>query len=189
MDSSWPVEREIKLRVGSRDEAVTRARAAGAVAQGDAVLQDDTLFDDAERTLAHRGCALRVRRQGDATILTFKGPQQPAVMKIRDEVETHVASGPAIVAILGGAGLKPVFRYQKRRQQFALRNALMTLDETPIGVFVELEGDEEAVRAGAAALGFRPADYIRSSYATLYRQYCRERGLEPGNMLFESDTD
>jgi hypothetical protein len=44
----------------------------------------------------------------------------------------------------------------------------VVVDETPIGAFLEIEGEVEAIHAAAAALGFGPADYIRDSYAALF---------------------
>ncbi len=61
---------------------------------------------------------------------------------------------------------------------------LIELDETPIGIFLELEGPASAIDRAAKALGFERRDYILANYMVLYREYCRRRGKKPRDMLF-----
>jgi hypothetical protein len=42
------------------------------------------------------------------------------------------------------------------------------LDETPIGDFLELEGEQPVIASVAARLGYRPDAFITSSYRELY---------------------
>ena len=44
------------------------------------------------------------------------------------------------------------------------------IDETPIGTFLEIEGDAAGITAAAEALGFAPADYLTGSYAALFAE-------------------
>jgi hypothetical protein len=65
-------------------------------------------------------------------------------------------------------GLRPWFRYEKYRSTYRLpgfSELLVELDETPIGDFLELEGECGAIDRCAVLLGFRPADYIVKSTA------------------------
>jgi adenylate cyclase class 2 len=64
---------------------------------------------------------------------------------------------------------------------------MATLDETPIGVFLELEGPAEWIDRVAEELGFDESDYILASYATLYADHCRQRGVKPTDMLFSTE--
>ena len=65
-------------------------------------------------------------------------------------------------------GYSPVFRYEKFREEFAASGVVVALDETPIGTFVELEGEPAAIHSLAAQLGFTPADFVTASYRTLF---------------------
>ena len=60
---------------------------------------------------------------------------------------------------------------------------MATLDETPIGVFVELEGPPDWIDRTARRLGFSPADYIKASYARLYQQWCSEHQAKLMDMV------
>ena len=62
---------------------------------------------------------------------------------------------------------------------------MITVDETPIGVFLELEGPAAWIDGTAAALGFHVADYVTDSYAALYRQYRQANPEAPDNMIFD----
>jgi adenylate cyclase class 2 len=63
-------------------------------------------------------------------------------------------------------------------------DAVVAIDETPIGTFVEVEGSERGVAEAASALGRVPADYLVDSYRSLYVQHQTSRGLDVNDMLF-----
>jgi adenylate cyclase class 2 len=142
--------------------------AAGAVPLRPRRLQRDALFDADDGTLKQRGCALRVRTDGDLTILTFKGTPQPGLMKTREEHETAVADPIALAHLLEGLGFQVWFRYEKFREEFVAPDVVIAVDETPVGTYVEIEGEEHAIIATASALGRTEADFIRQSYRALF---------------------
>lgn len=141
------------------------------------------LLDTPGRTLVGRGCALRVRDDGGRAVLTFKGPVVPGILKVREELETEAGSADRLLAILEALGFSPIFRYEKRREEHALPGALVAIDETPIGTFVEIEGEPDAIHAAARRLGCSEADYVTASYRTLYVATLAP-GVEPGDMVF-----
>ena len=58
-------------------------------------------------------------------------------------------------------------------------------DETPVGVFVEIEGSDPGIMSMAEALGRTSADYIVDSYRTLFLQLRDQCGLAGTDMVFE----
>ncbi len=147
------------------------------------IFEQNALFDDAERHLrrAHKG--LRLRKCGARTILTFKGPPQPGKHKNREELEMDLGDGRTFFEILARLGYRPMFRYEKYRTEYRQGRSTgrALLDETPIGVFLELEGPPRWIDRSARALGFSEADYVTASYADLF---VRARDGKPGDMVF-----
>jgi len=179
------LEREIKLRFDSAETARTMVVALGATPLRSRRLQEDALLDTAEGRLAARRAVLRVRHEGGHSLLTFKGPPQPGPMKLREEVETVVADGQALMAILQALGLSVCFRYEKYREEFALEDVVIAIDETPVGVFVEIEGTENGISEMSSALGRTPDDYLLDSYRSLFLQHREQHGLTGSDMVFD----
>ncbi len=94
----------------------------------------------------------------------------------------------AMAEIIQRLGFHPVFRYQKYRTEYKQhgKSGVATLDETPIGIYLELEGTPAWVDRTARRLGFREEDYITESYGRLYLDWCRKNRVKPGNMVFGS---
>jgi adenylate cyclase, class 2 len=181
---AMPLEREIKLRFESADEARDRILSIGATPLRGRRLQEDCLLDTEDDLLFTRRCVLRVRNENGKSLLTFKGPVQPGPMKLREEHETVVADGDTLLRILEELGLHIWFRYEKYREEFAAEDVIIAIDETPVGTFVEIEGGEEYIHQFAAALGKTPQDYITDSYRTLFLQHRNTLGLRGDDMLF-----
>jgi adenylate cyclase class 2 len=178
------LEREIKLRFDSAETARTMVVALGATPLRSRRLQEDALLDTAEGRLAARRAVLRVRHEGGHSLLTFKGPPQPGPMKLREEIETVVADGHALMAMLQALGLSVCFRYEKYREEFALEDVVIAVDETPVGVFVEIEGAEQSIVKTAQGLGRVPGDYISDSYRALFIAAREHQGLTGEDMVF-----
>jgi adenylate cyclase class 2 len=66
-------------------------------------------------------------------------------------------------------------------------DCIVTVDETPVGVFVEIEGGERGIAHVAEALGRGPADYLLESYRGLFVEYCAQRGMPATDMLFDAE--
>lgn len=175
-----PVETEIKLRMASPEGARAALLAIGATLVRARHLEDNFLFDDAAGSLRGVRKILRLRRTAEGAVLTFKGPREVVDgVKSREEVETGLTEGDAALRILEGVGFRPVFRYQKYREVYRWRSVEIVVDETPIGTFLEIEGDVATIHAAAAALGFTPADYVAESYGGLFAA-----GGGTGDMVF-----
>ena len=162
-------ETEIKLRVADVSAARAALARAGAKIARERHLEDNVLYDDAYGTLRTAGTVLRLRTTPAGGVLTFKGPREDHDgLKSREERETTVGDPAALRAILDRLGFQPLFRYQKYRETWRHRRQEIEVDETPIGAFLEIEGDPEGIHAVAAELGFSPSDYVTESYVGLF---------------------
>jgi adenylate cyclase, class 2 len=200
-------EREIKLRIEDLPALRRRLAHLGARVFRKRVHERNALFDTAERSLARREQLLRIRaesgvsrgrRESARSLVTFKRPvvrsssrKDRERHKVREEIELEVSDAKALATIFEGVGMRGSFQYEKFRTTFRLpaskswaKGLLIELDETPIGVFLELEGPARAIDRAAKALGFEKRDYILANYMILYREYCGSRGVDPSDMLF-----
>jgi len=163
------LESEIKLRVGGPDAARAAVERLGARRVRPRHFEDNLLLDDAGGRLRGSGRLLRLRRTPAGGLLTFKGPRlDSGDVKTRQEIEVAVPEPDTLQSLLEALGWRPVFRYQKYREAYAWEDVEIVVDETPIGTFLEVEGPVESIHAAAAALGFRPGDYITDSYVGLF---------------------
>ncbi|MDP9322717.1 MAG: class IV adenylate cyclase [Acidobacteriota bacterium] len=178
------LEREIKLRFTSADEARNAVIATGATPLHGRRLQEDALLDTEDEQLRRQRCVLRVRMENGKSRLTYKGPVQPSIMKVREELETVVGDGEMLVRVFGELGLHVWFRYEKYREEFSHEDVIVAIDETPVGVFIEIEGTEHGITEMTLALGRTPADYIVDSYRSLFLQHRDGRGLSGSDMMF-----
>jgi adenylate cyclase class 2 len=183
-----PREIEIKLRFDSADAARARLEQLGVRLRDSRVFEDNILYDRVHDPLTTTGRALRLRRVGPLTLLTYKGPVSGEQRyKVRIENETEVANAAATERILTALGFEPVYRYQKFRSVFELEGLEICLDETPLGCFVELEGQPDAIDRAAARLGFESEDYVRESYRELHERAAKARGEEATALLLSVD--
>ena len=185
------VETEIKLRIEDGAEAaVQRLEKCGCVLRVPRTLQIDQVFDLPDGSIRQSGRLLRLRSSGGASTLTYKGPVLGGRHKSREEIEATTKESAELTAILNRLGYVPSFRYEKYRTTFAdsagTDHAVIAVDETPIGVFLELEGPEDWIDRTAHRLGFAQADYITASYGSLYRDHLTLHGGPPDMVFSDS---
>jgi adenylate cyclase class 2 len=149
-------------------------------------LESDQIFDRGEAELRSADQLLRLRRSGPRATVTYKGPATRERHKSREEIEFDVSDSANFELVLARLGYSPRFRYEKYRTKFGapLEPGIITVDETPIGVFLELEGPAGWIDDAASRLGFEHAQYLTASYAALYREYLRLNNGAPANMTF-----
>src|SRR5579872_4011298 len=179
-------ETEIKLPFPDTQTARQRLTAAGFRVYKRRVFEANTVFDTPRLALRRKALLLRLRQAGKLTILTYKGRPVPGKHKSREEREVQIPDSDTMAKILQGIGYAPVFRYEKYRTEFqqSTGHGIAMLDETPIGVFVELEGTPAWIDRTARRMQFSDADYITSSYGLLYREWCRRNHIRPTHMVF-----
>ena len=178
-------ETEIKIPVA--DLAPSRAIlvSSGAVPVSEPHLERNALFDDPEGRLAGSKVALRVRHARGRGILTFKGPASfDGPIKRREELEVEVSDPGLLETILERLGYAQKFRYEKRREEFRFKECVVALDETPIGSFIEIEGEAGAIGEAVKGLGLDAGNAARSSYAGLYRRAREKDSRLPPDMVF-----
>jgi adenylate cyclase class 2 len=183
-----PIETEIKLPVSGLERARAAILSLGYQVHHERAHEWNAVFDSSASDLRGKGQLLRLRRFGGTATLTFKGGSVEGRHKQREEIEVMVSDAGTAALILERLGLGPVFRYEKFRTEYARPGVegIITVDETPIGNFLEIEGPAGWIDDVAARLGYRESDYIKLSYSALYIQHCESTGTEPCDMLFDN---
>jgi adenylate cyclase, class 2 len=183
-----PSENEIKLKLPDAETGILLLRKAGFFVDQQRVFESNLVLDGANRHLRQQGAMLRVRTVGNSGLLTFKGPTRPGPHKNREELEVAVDEPGVAFAILKRLGFEVVFRYEKFRTGYRREGSQghVLLDETPIGVYLELEGEPAWVDETARLLGFDPSDYIPASYGRLWLDHCARDGSQSSAMTFSA---
>ncbi len=138
--------------------------------------EKNRLYDFADGRLRATGATLRLRAYGPQSTLTFKGAvQEDPRFKKRPEFETDVGDPAALEKILELVGFEAAFRYDKVREilhwsGLEAGDVEVCLDETPVGRFVEIEGEAAAIEEALYILGWSGRESVRRSYADLYRE-------------------
>jgi adenylate cyclase, class 2 len=192
---STPIETEVKIRfAGNAGEAYKLIEGLGYRICIPRTYETDQLFDHTDGSLRASDQVLRIRKEqkaeGIRCILTYKGPADRERYKSREEIETGVTDGDHLFLILSRLGYKGGFRYEKYRTTFGTgqQPGIITVDETPLGVFLELEGAKEWIDHTATHLGFSATDYVISSYPKLWKEYLRGQSNASPDMVFLDDS-
>jgi adenylate cyclase class 2 len=185
-------ETEVKLPVSGLRAVRERLKSLGFRVVEPRHFESNRVLDFADLRLRKARCLLRLRVEGARCLLTFKGaPLDSRAYKVRREIETRVADGRRMEEILAALGLEEKFRYDKyrttlarRREKAGAHRALVEVDETPIGNFLELEGPARWIDGVARELGYNRKDYITHSYGALFFAWRRREGRRARNMVF-----
>ena len=154
--------------------------------------EQNTLYDTPERTLRERGELLRLRRYGQKYVLTHKRhPDREdlaARYKVRIETESEVSDHGALEEILKHLGYQPSFRYEKFRSEYShpqAPGAHLVLDETPIGIYAELEGPTDWIDETLVTLQIDPATCLTASYGKLFLAWKERTSSGASNLTFD----
>src|SRR3954471_4091468 len=181
-------EIEVKFALKDRNELVRKLHDSGGQRLYPETFEDNIVLDR-RGELRTKGSLLRVRKFGKYSIATYKGPMSiEGGVKSREEVQTGVESFERAIQLFDALGYKPVFRYQKFREVWRLRDVEVVLDRTPIGDYFEIEGPMDVIRTVSTELGMNLDQGLRQSYADLYRLARRTRADLPENMVFPPDA-
>jgi adenylate cyclase class 2 len=188
-------ETEVKVRWnGDAQEARALIEQRGYGVSVPRTLESDQLFDLPSAALRQSDRILRLRKtiSPDGTkraMVTYKGPATRDGYKSREEIEFDASDPDTFTLVLDRLGYQPTFRYEKFRTQLraASEPGLITIDETPIGIYLELEGPQDWIDSTAARVGLPAGEFLTVSYAALYREYRAQHPEAPANMTFDLD--
>jgi len=188
------IETEIKFRVDDVPALSLRLQRAGFRLQTQRSFETNVLYDTPDRAMRARTEILRIRSYDGRWTVTHKRPPSSGpgslasedVHKHRVETETEVADGAVLAEVFHSLGLVPAFRYEKWRTEWTDGEGHCVIDETPIGVYAELEGSSEWIDRSAPRLGIDQAQYMTLSYGRLFEQWRDEHHSTAEDLTFEA---
>lgn len=184
-------EIELKFPVADTENFRRRVETAGFRLLTERTFERNTLYDTEDRLLRVRGQIMRLRWYGNRCTLTHKrlpaDNDATARYKTRIETETNITDCEAMAEIFAQLGYVPVFRYEKYRTEWDSEDMLghLVLDETPIGVWAELEGEPRWIDAMLARLGVALDESTTASYGKLFLEWKDQTGSPAEHMTFE----
>ena len=196
--SQAPVTKEMTLEIEVKlaCDDVDRLRNAGYELKLEKPrhFEDNWLLDFPDESLFKQGAALRVRSVNGRGTVTYKGvvkETHESRLKVREEIETNVTDPQRMIELFERLGFRRSFRYQKYRTGYSVTHQntafKVVLDETPMGTFIEIEGDEADVLKALDAAGFSTDDIIKQSYPELQEARCRARGVPLEDLVFDQN--
>ena len=181
---------EIELKFSVPDVRALRSAAErlGFRLVTERTFESNTLYDSADRQLRGRRQILRLREYGDRNTVTHKRQAEGDVgdsrYKTRIETESLIEDCASLAEIFTQLGYGSVFRYEKFRTEWEMDEGHLVLDETPIGVWAELEGTPHWIDAMLERLEIAPELRSTESYGKLFLRWKEEIGSTAENLTF-----
>lgn len=186
------MDKEIEVKFLLRDQAPILRKIAelGLTCVQERVYEKNLRFDLPDGHLISRKQVLRLR-QDNQSRLTFKGPGvlEEDVL-LRKEIEVVVSDFEGTKRLLEALGYQVVMMYEKYRANYQMDNLVISVDEMPFGLFVELEGESPAqLRQAAGFFGFDWDARINLSYSALLNAFNQNTGHMFRDLSFENFSD
>jgi adenylate cyclase, class 2 len=183
------METEVKIRLTNRTTLEQKLPELGFKQITARTLERNTLYDKPDRVLRNSRQILRIRQYGDKWVVTHKRVpsdcDEEGPHKSRVETETMVEDGPVMGLIFEALGYGPVFVYEKWRTEWADPQGHCVLDETPLGIYAELEGPGDWIDETARKLGIGASEFIKLSYGRIFEVWKEETGSTVMNLTFD----
>lgn len=130
-------------------------------------------FDFPNSLLHCRDFILRLRQEGNKTVLTFKGKSEDSrFFKSRREIETTVSDFTRTKNILLYLGMRVVKHHEKIRTSFVLKNLHFDIDEYPtIPPYLEIEGPPKKIKTIIKKLGYSLQQTTKMTATETLRYY------------------
>ena len=183
-------EREIKFYVQDLEAVNERLRICGAELTRERTLEINLRLDTDDRSLYKSGRLLRLR-QDDRARVTYKADARVEGGVIaRTEIEFTVDNFEVARKLFEALGYQVVVIYEKYRRVYRLGDVEVTLDELPMGDFVEIEAPNNTLIEGAAQmLGLDWSKGIATNYLGLFEIARSRRKFTFNDLTFENFRD
>lgn len=163
-------EIEVKLPVKDFKEVKELLKRLKAKKKCRETLEKNILFDHKSLKLKERDWVLRLRQFGKKNILTLKTQSRGRKgFKVREEINLFIEDFEKIKEVFKKIGFFETFYYEKYREEYEFKGLNISLDRTPVGNYVEIEGDYKKIEDFLKKIGAKIEETLSLSYYQLFR--------------------
>lgn len=183
-------EREIKFYLSNPEMFMEKVKSTDAILTHPRVTEWNLRFDTPKKALSNAGQALRLRKD-ERIRLTYKGPADLSQqITSRTELEVEVSDFDTTRRIMEALGYEVMMIYEKYRTTWVLDGTEVVLDELPIGVFCEIEGENlDQILAVVNKFGLNWERRLTDSYLSIFAQLKNALGWPSVNLTYRDMKD
>ena len=179
-------EIEVKFKLENVDTVREKLKSLGGIPDEKIEQKTFSLFDRF-RFLSRKGIFIRTRKDGDKSTFTIKtrNLELQSQYAERNEFNVSVEDAEAVAEMLKLIGLEDLRILQKYREQWHElgEDVDVVIDYTPIGEFIEIEGEKKSIDEFIDAVGLGDLPRITQAYWDVYRDSCKDLGVDEKNDL------
>jgi adenylate cyclase class 2 len=132
--------------------------------------EKNILFENEKLKIAEKGWVFRLRKFGKKNILTLKTKAKGKKgFKVREEININVDDFEKMEKFLKKIGFFEIFYYEKYREDYEFNGLQISLDKTPVGNYIELEGDYKKILGFLKKINVPLNQTLSLSYLQLFR--------------------
>ena len=173
---------EIKLEIKDVQKFITLLRKKGAVNLGD-TMETTYRYDTPDCSLEKQGVFLRLR-SGFSNTLTVKKKLTGSNKnyRVRDDVTLEVDNINKAREVIKTLGYTYERIMEKYRVEWRYKRTKITIDELPFGIYSEIVGEQDQIKAVCKDLGLDFSKAITETYWGIFKEISEEK-----NILFPSN--
>jgi len=129
-------------------------------------------FDTIDKKLEKAGIDLRLRKwEGHSNTLTLKlAAEKNKTVKVRQEFQIEINDISIMSRILKILGFFQIFRYEKAREHWQLKDASVELDKLNNKYFVEIEASQKRIGELGRFLNLDPTKSTAQGYLEILKE-------------------
>lgn len=168
---------EIKLEVKDVQKFINLLRKKGAVHLGD-TMETTYRYDTPNEDLAKKGVFLRLR-SGFSNTLTVKKKLTGSNKnyRVRDDVTLEVDNINKAREVIKTLGYTYERIMEKYRVEWQYKRTKITIDELPFGIYSEIVGEQDQIKAVCKDLGLDFSSAITETYWGVFKEISEEKNI------------
>ncbi len=178
------IETEVKFHLQNIKPIRSIILELGADSKG-RVFETNLRYENKHNDLIKNKALLRLRKDTKTT-LTFKSglESEDNEFKSLRELEVEVSDFNRMKLILEALGFHKEQIYEKYRETLILNSTTICIDEMPFGIFLEIEGEKQAIAGLAKKIGLDWSKRSILNYLELFERLKKELNLPFSDVTF-----